>query len=618
MSAPQKSKPSQFLSVGWTAASPATHSDSAEQEKSAKFFGKMVGLSPSFQREFKALDLSTVHDENPLHKRLSLRKAHGHPYESESESVEELRRKVEINPPKYLSDNEYFKLSRFLCNVLSKKEIEELSPQILRRFAKQAIKDVKYIQALARKAIAEQDKIPVGIKATIVGKLFGLQEAYGTLLKDFKACKRTFACGDTVFEERVVLNPTDRTGCYSILTRRTDMVVELKNRWKQLIRAMDQLRAKMPAPSECCPALVVPNMNLADFPEKMPVDQRRKIENACLRLKALQTCIGEMEENWGVLKSMIQKGEIPSYVKADTVNFHVCLPNQAKPLPPSYDISNLATDMSSTGMSREVVQEKAAPTMTSQWIISKESEPSDLDPKKDYFSDSVSAEAQNKKLDREDTNKRKAAKKSKEEISLSVPPDIVVSVNPKPAGYFEVQPVLHDLLEQVTDKGRLLVRQTKQPVDDLIVSVAGKKELTEDQYALFMQYYETMQKSIEMWKKHFPSIQEVYDYIYAEDSVLKKGVRAVLAEAVKGIHMLQYPAEKKQKPFERRTSDLALSIKSTSRMHRRGSLPEGLSLGKSVFRMETIPPTPTPTSSPSGSGSPRLPQSPEGVSQEDS
>lgn len=607
MEPPSGPDPRQFLSIDWVAAS-------SGRDDQSLFASKPVSVSPPPQRKLSALDLTGIHNENPLQRKGSLRRVSPH------QSIEELRRQAEITPPDYLTDSEYFELANFLCDHMTEEEVKAIPSEILRRFAKQAIRDVKYMQALIKKAINEQDKIPAGIRATIIGKLFGLQEAYDTLLHDFKACKRTFSCGDTLLEERDVLNPIDSSERYVLLTNPRDMTQELKNRWKQLIRYMDQLRATMPAPSECCPAQLVPNIRRASFQEKMPVAERRMTDNARPKFEALKSCIGEMEENWRVLETMIRNGSIPPFVKADAVNFHVCLPNQAKPLPPCYDVSQLVVDTTS-----RFVQEKAAPGIAaSHWLVSGKSKSSDLDSRKEFFRDKASAEACKKRLDDEDRRKRKEAKMRKGELSLSVPSVKTVSrVNPKPSEYFEFQPVSLDTLQQVLDKGKLLIRQAKQPLEDLIASTAGQDELTEDQYELFLQHYATLQKSIEMWHKHFPSVQEVYDFVYEEDSVLKKGVRAILSGAARGAHILQLSSEKKKhRQFERRTTDTALSAKNRRQIDRHGSLPDlMLSAGRPVFQMQTIPPTPSPTSSgspyPSASVSASASTSPERLSPEE-
>ena len=570
MEPPTGPNPNQFLSIDWATTS------SGRDDKSM-LAGKPVSVLPVTQKKLAVLDLTGIHDANPLHRKSSLRREPRH------ESIEELRRQVEITPPDYLTDSEYLELSHFLCEYITEDDVRAIPPQILRRFAKQAIKDVKYMQALVKKAINEQDKIPEGIRRTIIGKLFGLQKAYDTLLQDFKACKRTFACGETIYEERSVLNPIDSSERYVLLTNPRDMVQELKNRWKQLIRYMDQLRATMPAPSECCPAQMVPNIKPAEFHERIPLAKRRMMDYARPKLEALKSCIEKMEDNWKVLETMIRNKRIPPYVEAEAVNFHVCLPNQAKPLPPCYDVSHLAVDTTS-----RFAEEKADSGITTNpRLISKESKPSDLDSRKEYFQDRASAEAQKKRLDDEDKRKLKEAKKRKGELSLSVPSMKPVSrFNPKPAEYFQYQPVSLDTLEQVLHNGNLLIRQAKLPLNDLIASTVGKDELTEDQYELFLQHSATLQKSIEMWYKHFPSIQEVYDYIYEEDNFLKKGVRAILSGTKK----------QKQKHLERRNS-MTLSTKSRLQIGRHGSLPDlSPSAGRPVFRMETFPPTPSPTS----------------------
>ena len=620
MSVPQKPKPSLLLSIGWTPALQTTSPKSPDlgaREKSVEFSGNTVSLSPAPQRKLEALDLKTsvAFIEKSPHKELSRRKIHGQLFKSES--AEELRPKAAISPPKHLYDNEYFELTRFLCGCLPANEI---SPQSFCRFAEQAIKDVKYMQAFAQKAILEQHKIPVGMKKTIIEKLRGLNKLYKTLIDDFETCKITFAYGETISAERTVLNLTDNTGRYLMLTSQTDMAMELKNRWKQLIRGMDQLRAKMPAPCDYCPDRVVPDISLAEFPERMSVNQRRKMENAHSKLQALQACIGQMEDNWKVLKTMISEGEVPPYVIANTDNFHVLLPNQVKPLPPSCDITQLATDEPRTLAERNVA------ASARRWVISSQSESSALESLRVLFPTKESAEEKKKELDEEDerkknaAKKKKAEKKSEEELTLSVPAGKSVAIlNPKPEDYFQFQPVLLDLLEQVQQRGQLLVSQAKQPLNDLIENVAEKKELTEDQYELFKQHYRTMYESIELWNTHFPSFQELYEHIYQEDSALKKGVRFVVAGAVKGIHKFQHAINPAK--LVRRASDLTVRKEGSRLWKRRGSLQEiSLPVGKPLFQMETVPPTPTPTPAPSPNGpeSPRLPHSPEKGSKEDS
>ena len=603
-----------LLSVDWTTAHPVKKS--GDQPTFAK---KNVSASPNTRRKLEALDLTKTSgtDINPLHKK-SVRENFRMPVE---ESVEDLRRKSGITPPDYLTDSEYFELSKLLCDRLSDDEIDAIPSQVLKRFARQAIKDVNYMTMLARKGVAEHDKIPKSIRPTVLAKLLGLQKAYSTLLIDFAACKKTFARGDKIQEEREVYKPIDDTNRYMLMTSPTDMVVLLKNRWKQLIRYMDQLRDMMPAPSECCSGQPIPNILLAQSPVKMPLDEKRMMFNVLPKMESLRDHIHQMEDNWSALEAAINSGKIPPYVVADKFQFHVCLPNEAKPLPPSYDITSLVNSKSS-----RFASEMAAPkTLIISQEVSKNSESAELDSRKEFFSSEAEAQARKKELDLADKEKLKATKKNRAKLSLNVP-DVkqVSSANPKHKEYFGYQPVALDTLRQALNKGKRLTEQAAHPLNGLIIGTKDKYELTEDEYGIFQETYEKLKQSVELWGTHIPSIQQVYDFVYEEENLLKKGARAVshqLKGAVRTASNVQPPylEEKKRKTlFQRRTTDTDLAQQNKEgqkgKVGRTDSSPQ-LSVAVPTM-LPVIPPTPSPSGS-SGSGSPRFTPSPEHKSSEE-
>lgn len=538
-------------------------------------------------RSSSYLDLSKVEDKSPLPqsgkllRRGSFAKLSDPPPEATPSALPKA-----IMPPKHLEEREYAELCHLLCDRMTDPHAR-LSIRQLSRFCEQAIKDLKYLRSLAKKGIENQDKIPAGIRKTVVAKLLGQQKSYDTLIETFNDCLKTFKKGTTVKTEYNVYHSIDFPDQpWVLITTQTDMLIEMKKNWKMLIRFMEQWRSVMPAPAQFCDnyRTMTPDQmtSLATIQENDPVPFYD-------RVRELLRCAKQLQAGWKVLEANTINGKISKFTRPVEEDQHhaVKLPQEVNPLPPLHDLTNVFGD-----------PEKTAPApFRCTWCISGRSDNSELPTHKKYFSSEKEAKTNREKL-------LMAAKKSKPQRgvlaeSLTVSQSAIVLFEPKPEDYFKYQPVAEGTLNQVQQKGLLRINQALPSLEALCKQLKAGKILRGDENERYSEICTLVEQSLALWNKHIPSLQSTLDSIYLSDR------KALLArQAKEKFRQLHLPAGTPiTKLLERRATDQELSPRTTARrLINKLSLPDVQFPGPQLT-IALIPPTPSPSASLS-SGSP--------------
>ena len=405
----------------------------------------------------------------------------------------------EVNPPDFLTEDEYKELANLIClGRMSESEVEALTVEQLLRWSEQAIRDVEYLDALAQKAIEHKRLMPKALVETYIRKLMVNRSSYRIMLKKLNNCKSTFLKGDKIRVEhqlRPVYSDEEGSSGIKVISSPEDMVSELKNQYVMLIKYMDQCRYMAPAPCSLLTEVRIPEFS-DDFGKKPKLSFHEKIVKLHGLIKLMMDC-------WDSLDATLKSRDMIRFVEVSEEEKHcVHLPQDKKPLPPSLDMSELFEES-------ECVEKH--PVVTT-WLVPAQSEFKMLPDTSVLFSSEETAKEYCEQLEE---------KEEQEGLSFMVTAEPVstrrlatIRWNPKPAEYLKYQPVSKPLMQQVCKKYKNELSKNMIRLSGLLLKSGEILKKTKYNKAQYKEARSALSESIEWWNRGIPSLQSLYDYIH--------------------------------------------------------------------------------------------------------
>ena len=350
---------------------------------------------------------------------------------------------------------------------------------------------------------------------------------------------------------------------------------------------------------------------LASIPAGKTLDELETVTPLSERVRAIKAYASQMQENWKILKAMIDSGTMDKFARSteDDQQHLVMLPHELSPLPPQYDLTALYED-----------EDKSAPgSFVSGWSLPDKPESSELPDEKEFYATESEAKRRLNQLRKED----KQVRREESALVVRVPVDDrdQVSFNPKPTDYFQYQRVAEGSLKQAQELGSKMTTRVGHKIDGLDATMGKQAAPTEEDYDYFREICQDMKKAVEFWEKHIPSMQCILDDIYAQEGLLKRSVRHV-SDKFKNLYQdTNRPRE--MRPLTRRLTERTLRQRLEIPLVKKFSMPELPPTPESSLTIGVIPPTPSDNGSsqgrltPSSTGSPARTASPVQVSSDE-